>query len=154
MGLSHLVLGDLRHPSTFPDQGWSACSLQQCWGRRGLKAERTGSQRWGRGGRYALASLNGLRPLGSRDVVLSSLGNQGCDCDGMKGAGGDSLPGLRLHLAYGPGHSSHVWLGWSRNSSCRCGRSRALCGLWLEDGVRRSLPGPGDGMARLVWDWS
>lgn len=140
MGLSPLVLGDLGHPSTFPDQGWVACSLQQgvckvsqCWGRGGPKAERTGSQRWGGGGRYALASLNGLRPLGSRGVVFSSVGNQGYDCGGMKGAGGDSLPGLRLSLASGPGHSSHVWLqvwkegagpsvgsGWRMGSGAHC----------------------------------
>lgn len=105
-------------------------------------------------GRQVLASLEGLRPLSSRDMVLSSVGSQEYDCDGMKGAGGDSLPGLRLSVASGSGHSSHGWLGWSRDSSCRCGRSRVLCGLWLEDGVRCPLPGPGDGTARLLWGWS
>lgn len=98
---------------------------------RGPGARGTGSQRWGRDGGHAPGSPHGLGSLDSRGVALSSLGSQG------EGRGGDGLPGLWLSLGPGTGSDSHVCLDRNRDSSRRrCGRSRLLCELWPEDGVR------------------
>ena len=81
-GAVGLVLGALRPPLAFPDQGQVArcprqgvCQVSQWWGRQ---RTRSGETEAGWGGRHALGSPHGRGPLGSpQGVALSSLGSQG-----------------------------------------------------------------------------
>lgn len=67
----------------------------------------------------------------------------------MTEAGGDCLLGFVLSLGSGPGHSS-VATREQGELPQKTWKDQTPRGLWLENRVRCSLPGPAEGLARAV----